>query len=136
MRFIFFAAVAAATAVQPPAPAPASAPVVPDIGRRALPDSPSGGYAPKVVDCPSSRPKIRSASSGLSPEESKWLEQRRKNTVKPMTEFLKRAGIKDFNVGDYMSKAEKDVADLPNIAIAVGGGGYRACKSHSATYVI
>ncbi|EJT73925.1 lysophospholipase Plb3 [Gaeumannomyces tritici R3-111a-1] len=120
MRFLLLATVAAATAIPPTSQATA------ELAERALPNSPSGGYAPQVVDCPQSRPKIRSASSGLSPEESKWLEQRRKATVRPMTDFLKRAGIKGFDADAFMSRAEADVANLPNVAIAVSGGGYRA----------
>ncbi|KAL8393585.1 hypothetical protein RB595_003358 [Gaeumannomyces hyphopodioides] len=120
MRFLLLATVAVATAIPP------ASQVAAELADRALPNSPSGGYAPKVVDCPQSRPKIRSAGLGLSPEESKWLEQRRKATVKPMTDFLKRAGIKDFDAAAYMSRVEADVANLPNVAIAVSGGGYRA----------
>ncbi|KLU88020.1 lysophospholipase Plb3 [Magnaporthiopsis poae ATCC 64411] len=80
MRFIIFAAVAAATAIPPAAWAPQ---VEAELAERALPNSPSGGYAPQVVDCPQDRPKIRSAGSGLSPQESKWLEQRRKLRASP-----------------------------------------------------
>lgn len=96
-----------------------------EIQRRALPNSPSGGYAPKVVDCPTQRPTVRSAG-GLSPDESAWLVNRRKNTIEPMTDFLNRAGIKDFNAGDYISRFQNNVSALPNIALAFSGGGYRA----------
>lgn len=125
MRFLVFAAVAAATTIPPP-PAAWAAQVAAELAERALTNSPCGGYAPQVVDCPQDRPKIRSAGSGLSPQESKWLEQRRKVTAKPMTDFLKRAGIRDFDAAAYMSRVEKDVASQPNVAIAVSGGGYRA----------
>ncbi|TLD21419.1 hypothetical protein PspLS_09161 [Pyricularia sp. CBS 133598] len=96
------------------------------IERRALPDSPSGGYAPVSDSCPSNRPTVRSASTGLSPEETAWLPNRRKNTIKPMTDFLTRANIQGFNAADYISKIQGDMSALPNIGLAFSGGGYRA----------
>lgn len=93
---------------------------------RALPNSPSGNYTPKVVSCPSKRPTIRSAAE-LSPSELEWIPVRRNNTVKPMIEFLKRSNISGLNVESYINKAaSSNVSALPNIAIAVSGGGYRA----------
>lgn len=95
------------------------------LARRALPNSPSGGYAPGVVQCPSNRPTIRKAGS-LSPQETEWLELRRKVTVDPMIDFLKRANIDGFDAEAYIRAAADNVSALPNIAIAASGGGYRA----------
>ncbi len=92
---------------------------------RALPNSPSGGYAPAVVPCPATKPRIRSATS-LSPEETKWLELRRKETVDPMVDLLKRLAIPDFDAEGYIRKAADNISTLPNVAIAASGGGYRA----------
>jgi len=99
--------------------------LVRDVNRRALPNSPSGGYAPAVVPCPANKPTIRSASS-LSPSEVDWLKLRRKATVDPMIDFLKRAGIPNFDAERYIRAAANNISVLPNIAIAASGGGYRA----------
>ena len=94
-------------------------------GKRALPNSPSGGYAPATVDCPSTRPSIREASS-LSVNETTWLELRRNNTVAPMASFLSRMNISGFDATSYINGISNNATALPNIGIAVSGGGYRA----------
>ncbi|TAQ89698.1 hypothetical protein B7494_g1997 [Chlorociboria aeruginascens] len=93
--------------------------------KRALPNSPSGGYAPADVTCPSTRPTIREADS-LSPNETAWLELRRNHTVEPMQSLLTRLSIPSFDANSYISNIANNAAALPNIAIAVSGGGYRA----------
>jgi lysophospholipase len=93
--------------------------------RRALPDSPSGGYAPAAVSCPSARPTIREASS-LSANESAWLPIRRNHTIAPMIEWLTRMNISGFDAASYINKVSGNASTLPNIGIAVSGGGYRA----------
>ncbi|KAH7327419.1 lysophospholipase catalytic domain-containing protein [Rhexocercosporidium sp. MPI-PUGE-AT-0058] len=93
--------------------------------KRALPNSPSGGYAPAVVDCPSERPTIRSAAT-LSPSEVSWLELRRNNTVDPMISWLTRMNITDFDASSYINRIRNNATALPNIGMAVSGGGYRA----------
>ncbi|KAK3397849.1 lysophospholipase [Sordaria brevicollis] len=92
---------------------------------RALPDSPSGGYAPAVVDCPKTKPTLRKAVD-MSKEEKDWLATRRKNTIQPMRDLLKRANINGFDADSFMNEAAKNISQLPNVAIAVSGGGYRA----------
>lgn len=92
---------------------------------RALPNAVSGGYAPAVVDCPSSRPTIRSAAT-LSQNETDWLAMRRAATVQPMADFIRRAGISGFDGAEYINNLSNNVSALPNIGIAVSGGGYRA----------
>lgn len=92
---------------------------------RALANSPSGGYAPAYVDCPSTRPTIRDAQT-LSDEETSWLELRRNATVQPMIDFMKRANISDFDAEAYINSVKGNASTLPNIGIAVSGGGYRA----------
>ncbi|PMD33563.1 hypothetical protein L207DRAFT_534845 [Hyaloscypha variabilis F] len=93
--------------------------------KRALPNSPSGGYAPKPVDCPANRPTIRKASS-LSPNETSWLELRRNYTLDPMTSWLSRMNISGFDATSYMNGIRNNVSAVPNIGLAVSGGGYRA----------
>ncbi|PQE17983.1 Lysophospholipase protein [Rutstroemia sp. NJR-2017a BVV2] len=93
--------------------------------KRALPDSPTGGYTPGAVDCPSTRPTVRVASS-LSANETAWLEVRRNATIAPMTEFLTRMNISGFDAASYIKKVSGNASTLPNIGLAVSGGGYRA----------
>ncbi|KAF1832100.1 hypothetical protein BDW02DRAFT_503783 [Decorospora gaudefroyi] len=92
--------------------------------KRASPAAPNG-YAPAEVDCPSTRPSIRSADS-LSPEEEAWLQKRRPNTIDPMRDFLARVNIEGFDVDSYFDNHRDNISALPNIALAFSGGGYRA----------
>lgn len=95
------------------------------VAQRASPDSPSGGYAPATVDCPSTRPTIRSARN-ISTSESDWLEKRRQNVLDPLTAFLTASNITDFDAESYISSNKDNLTAIPNVAIAVSGGGYRA----------
>ncbi|KAK4128916.1 hypothetical protein N657DRAFT_629925 [Parathielavia appendiculata] len=95
------------------------------VSPRARPDGPGGGYAPAEVPCPDERPTVRFANE-LSQSEIDWLAKRRPLTVDPMIDFLKRANIDGFDAEDYIRKVASNVKDLPNIGIAVSGGGYRA----------
>ncbi|KAF1997388.1 lysophospholipase [Amniculicola lignicola CBS 123094] len=92
--------------------------------KRATPQAPNN-YAPAKVDCPSTRPSIRFAS-GLSQNETTWLEKRRPNTVDPMRELLVRLNITGFDAGAYIDNHKDNTSALPNVAIAFSGGGYRA----------
>jgi len=92
--------------------------------KRASPQAPNG-YAPSQVNCPSTRPSIRSADT-ISSEETEWLKKRRPNTIEPMRQFLERVNIQGFNAGQYIDKHRSNTTALPNIAISFSGGGYRA----------
>ncbi|KAI1334324.1 lysophospholipase [Xylariaceae sp. FL0016] len=96
-----------------------------DILRRAAPDSPSGDYAPSTVDCPSTKPTIRGAGT-LSQSESDWLSTRRNNTIDPLKTWLALANISDFDAVGFVESNAQNASIVPNIAIAVSGGGYRA----------
>ncbi|OLN86808.1 Lysophospholipase [Colletotrichum chlorophyti] len=128
MLFSSLLAVAAALtpvwAVDPVAPMAAGI-IAEALDPRALPDSPSGNYSPAIVDCPSARPTIRSAAA-LSPNETAWLTRRRNATIEPMREFLTRANIPGFDAGAYIDRVRSSPRQLPNIGLAVSGGGYRA----------
>jgi lysophospholipase len=102
------------------------------LANRAFPDSPTGGYAPGKVNCPSNRPTIRPASA-LSDNETSWLQIRRAKTLGPMQQFLSRMNIPGFDVGDYMAKHKNNMTELPNIGIAISGGGYRAMLTGAGT---
>lgn len=109
----------------PAPPAPPAPPAAVAVDIRALPDSPSGDYAPKVVDCPSTRPEIR-LSDGLSDQEVAWLRLRRNKTVDPLRTLLSRANIPNFDAKAYIGLVQDNSSALPNVAVAVSGGGYRA----------
>lgn len=95
------------------------------LERRAFPNSPSGGYAPATVDCPSTRPAVRSARN-ISTSESEWLATRRQNVISPLTTFLSNSNITGFDAESYISANQDNLTAIPNVAIAVSGGGYRA----------
>ncbi|KAE8344174.1 hypothetical protein BDV24DRAFT_127530 [Aspergillus arachidicola] len=92
---------------------------------RALPNAPDG-YVPSNVSCPANRPTVRSASSGLSSNETSWLKTRREKTQSAMKDFFNHVTIKDFDAVQYLDNHSSNTSNLPNIGIAVSGGGYRA----------
>ena len=96
-----------------------------NIEVRALPDSPSGNYSPSVVDCPSTKPSVRLADK-LSDQEMSWLRSRRNNTIDALRTYLDRANIPDFDAKGFIDQNRRNASALPNIGIAVSGGGYRA----------
>ena len=91
---------------------------------RAAPNAPNA-YIPVADDCPSNRPTVRSATS-LSPNETSWLDLRRNNTVTPMRDLLARLNITGFDAAAYITNNAKNASALPNVAVAISGGGYRA----------
>jgi lysophospholipase len=108
------ATLASSSAVVLREPDPRLAPVDPASWKRASPQAPDG-YAPAKVDCPSTRPAIRSADR-LSDSETAWLKKRRPNTIDPMKDFLKRANINGFDAAAYIDKHKDNTTALPNIA--------------------
>jgi lysophospholipase len=80
-----------------------------------------------VVPCPSPPPTVRSAASGLSPNETSWLQARRNNTIPEMRTLLSRLNIPGFDVNTYFDSYQSNTSMLPNIGIAISGGGYRSC---------
>ncbi|KAH9894584.1 lysophospholipase [Xylariomycetidae sp. FL2044] len=96
-----------------------------DLLRRAAPDSPSGDYAPATVDCPQDKPSLRSAAT-LSQSESDWLKNRRAKTLDPMIQFFNSSGLTDFDAVGFVNDHASNFSVVPNIGIAVSGGGYRA----------
>lgn len=95
-----------------------------DVAIRALPNAPDG-YAPAEVDCPSTKPSVRSAAK-LSQQEQDWLKKRRMKTTGAMADFFSRVKIEGFDAVSYLVSNADNVSKLPNVAIAVSGGGYRA----------
>ncbi|KAL9051072.1 MAG: hypothetical protein Q9162_006245 [Coniocarpon cinnabarinum] len=96
----------------------------PGLSQRAIPNAPNG-YAPASVPCPATRPSVRNADE-LSEQESQWLSTRRNSTIDPMIDLLNRINIPDFDGANYISSNQHNTSALPNIGIAISGGGYRA----------
>lgn len=67
--------------------------------------------------------------STLSPQEKEWLPRRRNETIAPIRALLDRISIPGFNSDRYLANVEKDPTALPNIGLAVSGGGYRALQN-------
>ncbi|KAK4181710.1 putative lysophospholipase precursor [Triangularia setosa] len=120
---LLLSSLASAEPIPVPVPIPQENGLI--LSPRARPNAPSGGYAPQAVSCPSNKPTVRLAD-GISKREEDWLEKRRKETVNPMIDFLKRANLEGFDAEAYIKRVAPDVKDLPNVGIAVSGGGYRA----------
>ncbi|KYK57149.1 hypothetical protein DCS_04156 [Drechmeria coniospora] len=91
---------------------------------RAVDRAPSG-YTPSSVDCPEQRPSIRNGSE-LSPMELAWLPKRRNETIPHIRALLRRLAIPGFDSDKYLEQVERNATALPNIGLAVSGGGYRA----------
>lgn len=68
---------------------------------------------------------MRSAAK-LSPNETQWLEKRRGKTTSALKDFFGHVKIPNFDAAGYIDKVSGDVKDVPNVGIAVSGGGYRA----------
>lgn len=92
--------------------------------KRATAQAPNN-YTPSNVNCPASRPSIRSAAT-LSQNETNWLEIRRNNTIWSLHNLLDRCNITGFDVNSYINNISSNASLLPNIGIAISGGGYRA----------
>lgn len=82
--------------------------------------SPTGGYAPGTVECPS-KDLVRIAND-TSDEEKEWIESRQKITNENLITFLKNSNMKDFDPEEFVKNSSKP----PTIGIAFSGGGYRA----------
>lgn len=77
------------------------------------------------MTCPATRPTVRSAAK-LSSNETSWLEGRRNKTLSAMKDFFGHVKVGDYDVVGYLNDNAKNVSALPNVGIAVSGGGYRA----------
>jgi lysophospholipase len=92
--------------------------------QRSFPNAPDG-YTPANVSCPSNRPEIRLAT-GLSPNETSWLERRRNVTRSALSDFFGHVRVGNFDAVGYLDRVGSNSSNLPNIGIAVSGGGWRA----------
>ncbi|KAI9369800.1 lysophospholipase catalytic domain-containing protein [Aspergillus egyptiacus] len=94
------------------------------LWQRSFPNAPDG-YAPANVSCPANRPEIRLATS-LSQNETSWLENRREKTQTALRDFFGHVNVGNFDAVGYLDRISSNSSNLPNVGIAVSGGGYRA----------
>jgi len=97
----------------------------------ALRNSPSGGYAPVWVDCPSQLSVRQPDVQGpLASQEAEYIRKRTLKSVPHWRAYLSRAGLKHFDIESFLQKASTNGAvrglTLPNVALALSGGGPRA----------
>ena len=86
--------------------------------------SPTNSYAPATVDCADDLNIIR-AADGLSPAESSWVAKRDAVTQKALQTFLTRA-TSNFEDKSILDSLFSESSNVPRVAIAASGGGYRA----------
>ena len=93
--------------------------------------SPSNGYAPANVTCPTDFNLIREANE-LSANETEWVSKRKQITKETLNGFLTKA-MKNFNDTSLLEKLfsgdSSSESLVPKIGIAASGGGYRAMLS-------
>lgn len=86
--------------------------------------SPTNSYAPVTVDCAEDLNIIR-AADGLSEAESNWVAKRDAVTQDALKKFLTRA-TSNFNDKSILDSLFAESSNVPRVAIAASGGGYRA----------
>lgn len=94
----------------------------------AIRDSPSGTYAPSNVLCPAGLSVRIPVNGSLDPQEAAYVLEKTANSVNTWTEYLNNLGLAGLDVGSFVPSKDnaKPGVTLPNIGIAVSGGGERA----------
>jgi hypothetical protein len=85
-------------------------------------------YAPINVTCPSNL--IRYGDNGLSSLESQYIAQRRTKATENLATWLGLVGLEDFNVSSFLANE----SNVPTLAIAFSGGGYRAMLNGAGVF--
>lgn len=85
-------------------------------------------YAPKTVTCPANL--IRYGDNGLSPLESQYISQRRTKATRDLQSWLERVNLQNFNVSSFFANQ----SNVPTLAIAFSGGGYRAMLNGAGVF--
>jgi lysophospholipase len=85
-------------------------------------------YAPKNVTCPANL--IRYGDNGLSPLESQYISQRRTKATRNLQSWLERVNLDNFNVSAFLANQ----SNVPTMAIAFSGGGYRAMLNGAGVF--
>ncbi|CAH7670781.1 lysophospholipase catalytic domain-containing protein [Phakopsora pachyrhizi] len=101
----------------------------------AIEGSPSGGYAPVFVKCPPNF-SVRIAavpSAYMSEGEKKYISQRSAQSLPLWKSYLSRANLTNFDVDQFLNVQPVAGETVPNIALAVSGGGIRALLGGAGT---
>ena len=85
-------------------------------------------YAPKNVTCPANL--IRYGDNGLSPLESQYISQRRTKATQNLQSWLERVNLDNFDVSAFLANQ----SNVPTLAIAFSGGGYRAMLNGAGVF--
>ena len=85
-------------------------------------------YAPINVSCPSDL--IRYGDNGLSPQESQYISQRRRKATQSLQTWLELVNLENFNVSSFLANE----SNVPTLAIAFSGGGYRAMLNGAGVF--
>jgi len=85
-------------------------------------------YAPKNTTCPASL--IRYGDNGLSPLESQYISQRRTKAAQNLQSWLEHVNLENFNVSAFFANQ----SNVPTLAIAFSGGGYRAMLNGAGVF--
>ena len=85
-------------------------------------------YAPINVTCPPAL--IRYGSNGLSPLESRYISLRQAKTTENLKSWLNLVNMHDFNASAFL----KNSSNVPTLAIAFSGGGYRAMLNGAGVF--
>jgi lysophospholipase len=85
-------------------------------------------YAPINVTCPTNL--IRYGDNGLSPLESQYISQRKTKATQNLETWLQLVGLENFNVSSFLANE----SNVPTLAIAFSGGGYRAMLNGAGVF--
>jgi len=86
-------------------------------------------YAPKNTTCPASN-LVRYGDNGLSPLESQYISQRRTKAAQSLQSWLEHVNLENFNVSAFFANQ----SNVPTLAIAFSGGGYRAMLNGAGVF--
>ncbi|KAK6465143.1 phospholipase B [Scheffersomyces coipomensis] len=89
--------------------------------------SPTGGYAPGIVQCPLVNSSFVREANSISQQEQDWLVGRQAKTKQALISFLDSANL----TSDASSLFTDDNSTGVNIGLAFSGGSYRAMLSNA-----
>jgi lysophospholipase len=91
-------------------------------------------YAPTYVDCPADVEWLREAK-GLSSKESHWVQGRKRVVADAFKDYLENLDMENFSVSEYIQRIrEDDFANVPILAFAISGGGWRSGLGGAGAY--
>ncbi|KAF7979185.1 hypothetical protein HWV62_43467 [Athelia sp. TMB] len=94
----------------------------------AIRDSPCGSYAPCEVTCPAGLQVRQTTRTGpMNPQEAAYVAAKAAASKSMWSTYLANANITDFNITSFIPTGSPvPGVTLPNVAMAVSGGGFRA----------